>query len=188
MSTDIVNKFRSRSDVETQPGLSDAELGEIEGYIDVKIDAETRDLLKGFVFSYHPFGLVKWNLEDGGEDDYIIPYFYDLRNYKNSACDTESILQEMDLNEGEDEDEDLYPAGVVRPVFFHKHRLLIGHEDLGGMWFIDFDPDIEGIIGQVVFLDIVDRYMEVTHNSYKELLEDIFRKLPPEGGGPCNDG
>ena len=77
MSTDIVNKFRSRSDVETQPGLSDAELGEIEGYIDVKIDAETRDLLKGFVFSYHPFGLVKWNLEDGGEDDYIIPYFYE---------------------------------------------------------------------------------------------------------------
>ena len=171
---DIINEFRKRADVEIEPGLSDFELGKIESCINFKIDGETRELLKGFIFTYYPFGGAYQNLEDEEGGDFIIPYFYDLRNYKEATDVAESCLKDL-------EDEvDIYPGGVVKPVYFQDKRLLIGHLDMGGEWFLDFDPDKDGRVGQVVFLYVVDGVMEVTHNSYKELLEDILQRLPPE--------
>lgn len=161
---DYINAFESKLDIFDQfmnIGATDKEINELEDFIDFKLPESHKELLKKyngekqFIGFMGGFGFL-------GTDEIKIQW-----NFFKEAPEMEA--------------EGINQVEKIKNTLYSPKRIPFAHDGSGNFLSIDFDPNIKGISGQILYLPTGDpEPIAVIADSFDDFLLLIIEKLDSE--------
>jgi len=165
--TEIENHFRdkvSMSIFKLNPSASQSEITDLEEHLGVELPLSLKEIL------------LKHNGQDSGVGLFFGLQFLSVSGIK-SQWDTWYSLKDDGLNEELSDSMSSRPTGFIKALYLNPKWIPLTFDYGGNHIGIDFDPDQQGKIGQIIAFGRDDDQKKLFANSFDEFIALFLEQL-----------